>query len=99
MLVVCALDPLAGVERAEGDDTGAQAHLLEAVELGRQAIVPGTYLASVLRGLGELAVTAGDLDSAGEYFEESLARARAVDDAWGVARVESSQAGLAELRG
>ena len=99
LLVVCALDALAGVERAEGDDTGAQAHLLEAAELGRQAIVPGTYLASVLRGLGELAVTAGDLDSAGEYFEESLARARAVDDAWGVARVESSQAGLAELRG
>ena len=65
----------------------------------RRAIVPDAYLASVLRGLGELAVAAGDLDAAEAYFEESLARARGVDDVWGAARAQASQATLAELRG
>jgi predicted ATPase len=99
LLIVCALDALAGVERAEGDDAAAQAHLLEAADLGRQAIVPGSYLASVLRGLGELALAAGDLDAAAAYFDESLTRARAVEDAWAAARAQSSQAMLAQLRG
>jgi predicted ATPase len=98
LLIVCALDALAEVERAEGGDSAAEAHLLEAAELGRQAIVPGSYLASVLRGLGELALVAGDLDVAGGYFDESLARARAVEDVWAVARTQSSQALLAERR-
>jgi predicted ATPase len=99
LLVVCALDALAAVDRAEGEDASAQAHLLEAAELARRAIVPDAYLASVLRGLGELAVAAGDLDAADAYFEESLARARGVDDVWGAARAQASQATLAELRG
>lgn len=99
LLIVCALDALAAVERAEGDDTSAQAHLLEAAELGRGAIVPDAYLASVLRGLGELAVATDDLDGAVAYFEESLARARGVDDAWGAARTRAAQATLAALRG
>ena len=86
LLVVCALDALAGVERADGDDAAARAHLLEAAEVGRHAIVPDSYLASVLRGLGELAVAGGDLDAADTYLEESLARARAVGDVWGAAR-------------
>jgi predicted ATPase len=99
LLVVCALDALAAVDHAEGDDTSAQACLLEAVELGRHAIVPDAYLASVLRGLGELAVAAGDFDAADAYLAESLASARGVDDAWGAARAQASQATLAELRG
>jgi tetratricopeptide (TPR) repeat protein len=99
LLVVCALDALAAVERAEGDEASARAHLLEAAELGRSAIVPDAYLASVLRGLGELALADGDLDSAAAYFEESLARAHGVDDAWGAARTQASQATLLELRG
>jgi predicted ATPase len=99
LLVVCALDALAAVDRAEGDDASAQAHLLEATELGRRAIVPDAYLALVLRSLGELALAAGDIDAAEAYFEESLARARGVDDAWGTARAKTSQATLAELRG
>jgi len=99
LLVVCALDALAAVERAEGDDASAHAHLLEAEELGRRAIVPDAYLASVLRGLGELAVAEGDLETAGAYFEESLARARSVDDVWGVARTQAAQATLASLQG
>ena len=99
LLVVCALDALAAVERAEGDGASAQAGLLEAAELGRRAIVPGAYLASVLRGLGELAVAAGDLDAADAYFEEALACARGVDDVWGAARTQASQSTLAELRG
>jgi predicted ATPase len=99
LLVVCALDALAAVERAEGDDASAQAHLHEAAELGRRAIVPDAYLASVLRRLGELAVAAGDLETADGYFAESLARARGVDDAWSAARAQGFQATLAELRG
>jgi predicted ATPase len=99
LLVVCALDALAGVERAEGDDASAREHLSEAAELGRRMIVPDAYLASVLRGLGELALAAGDLDGASAYLEESLARASGVDDVWGAARTRASQATLLELRG
>jgi predicted ATPase len=98
LLVVCALDALAGVERAEGDDASARAHLLEAAELGRRLIVPDSYLASVLRGLGELAIAAGDLDEASAYLEESLARARGVNDVWGAARTQASQATLLKLQ-
>ncbi|HEU5214668.1 MAG TPA: tetratricopeptide repeat protein [Gaiellaceae bacterium] len=99
LLVVCALDALAAVDRAEGDAASAQGHLLEALELGRRTIVPDAYLASVLRGLGELAVAAGDLDAADAYLEESIARARGVDDVWGSARAQASQAMLAARRG
>jgi predicted ATPase len=99
LLIVCALDALAAVEHAEGDDASAQAQLLEAAELGRRSIVPDAYLASVLRGLGELAVASGDLVGAEGYFEESLARARGVEDAWDAARTQAAQATLAELRG
>jgi predicted ATPase len=99
LLVVCALDALAAVERVEGDEASAQTHLLEAAELGRRAIVPDAYLASVLRGLGELAVAADDLDAAVAYFDESVARARGVDDAWGAARAQAAQATVAALRG
>jgi ATP/maltotriose-dependent transcriptional regulator MalT len=53
----------------------------------------------VLRGLGELAVAVGDLDAADAYFRESLARARGMDDVWGAARAQASQATLAKLRG
>jgi predicted ATPase len=98
LLIVCALDVLAEVEVAEGDGTTARAHLLEAAELGRRTIVPGSYLASVLRALGELAAADGDLDAADAYLEESVTRARAVNDAWASARAQSAQAAVAELR-
>jgi hypothetical protein len=39
------------------------------------------------------------LDAADAYFEESLERARAVEDAWDAARTQSAQATLAEQRG
>jgi predicted ATPase len=99
LLVVCALEALAEVERVEGNGAAARALLSEAAESGRQAIVPDTYLASALRGLGELAVSAGDLAAAEKYFEESLTRARGVNDVWGLARTQASQALLAEERG
>jgi predicted ATPase len=99
LLVVCALDAMAAVARAEGDDEAAQSHLAEAAEIGRGEIVPHSYLASVLRGLGELAAARGDLTDAESRFEESLSVARGVDDAWAVARAVASQAMLAELRG
>jgi tetratricopeptide (TPR) repeat protein len=99
LLIVCALDALAGIDRADGDAGSAQAHLFEAAELARRAIVPDAYFASVLLGLGELAVAAGDFDGADAYLEESLARARGVDDAWGVERAEAAKAKLAEALG
>jgi predicted ATPase/class 3 adenylate cyclase len=99
LLVVCALDALAAVDRAEGDAASARGHLLEAAELGRRTIVPDAYLASVLRGLAELAIAAGDLEAADDYLEESLARARSVDDVWGAARAQAWQATLAARRG
>jgi predicted ATPase len=95
LLVVCALDALAAVARAEGDDESARAYLSEAAEIGRREIVPDSYLASVLRGLGELA----DPPEANVLFEEALARARGVDDPWSAARTLSSQAIVAHLRG
>jgi non-specific serine/threonine protein kinase len=99
LLVVCALDALAGVDRAEGKEASARATLLEAEELARRASVPDAYFASVLHGLGELAIAAGDLEAAEAYLVESTARAQGVDDAWGVERAEAARAALAEARG
>jgi predicted ATPase len=98
LLIVCALDALAGVDRAEGDESSARTHLLEAAELARSAIVPDAYFSSVLRGLGELAIAGDDLDAAEAYLEESLARARGVDDAWAAERAEAAKAKLDAAR-
>ncbi|TML03073.1 MAG: hypothetical protein E6G36_10295 [Actinobacteria bacterium] len=98
LLVVCALDAKAAVARVEGDDEAAQGHLAEAAEIGGSQIVPHSYLASVLRGLGELAAARGDLTEAEACFETSLARARGVDDPWAAARAIASQATLADAR-
>jgi ATP/maltotriose-dependent transcriptional regulator MalT len=80
LLLVCALDAMAAVARAEGDDETAGAHLDEAEEIGHAGPVPGSYLSSVLRGLGELAAAHGDLADARRRFEESLSLAREVGD-------------------
>ena len=98
LLVVCALDARAAVARAEGDDEAARSHLAEAAEIGSSQIVPHSYLASVLRGLGELAAAGGDLREAEACFEKSLSRARGVDDSWAAARAMVSQATLAADR-
>ena len=98
LLVVCALDAMAAVARAEGDDDAAQIHLTEAAEIGRSEIVPHSYLASVLRALGELAAARGDLADAEACFDESLSRARGVDDPWACGRAMASQAMLADHR-
>jgi len=71
---------MAAVARAEGDDETAAAHLDEAEKIGRAGTVPGSYLSSVLRGLGELAAARGDLADAHSLFEESLSLARNVSD-------------------
>ncbi len=99
LLLVCALDAMAAVARAEGDDDAAQTQLAEAEEIGRAATVPDSYLASVLRGLGDLATAPGDLANARLRFEESLALARRVGDRWAAARAVASQAALAEQEG
>jgi hypothetical protein len=76
LLVVCALDAMAAVARAEGDDEAAESHLAEPaeIEIGRSEIVPHSYLASVLRGLGELSAARGDLTAA-EASSTSRSRA------------------------
>jgi tetratricopeptide (TPR) repeat protein len=99
LLIVCALDAMAVVARAEGDDEAARQHLVEAVEVGRSTIVPASYVASVLTGLGELAVAGGELSEAEACIEESLSRAHGVDDRWAAARALAAQATLAERRG
>jgi ATP/maltotriose-dependent transcriptional regulator MalT len=99
LLVVCALDATALVARTEGDDEAAGRFLTEAAELGRTTIVPNSYVASVLLGLGELATESGNFAEADALFEESLSRARGVADRWAEARAHSSQAALALRRG
>src|SRR6266446_1654173 len=96
LLLVCALDGMAAVARAEGDDDSAGTHLAEAEEIGRASAVPGSYLSSVLRGLGELAATRGDLADAQNRFEESLSLARDVGDEL---RATESAERLASLAG
>ena len=99
LLVVCALEAAALVARAEGDDEAASRHLTEAAELGRTAIVPASYVAAVLLGLGELATDSRKFTDADAFFDESLSRARGVDDRWAEARANSSEAALALRRG
>jgi tetratricopeptide (TPR) repeat protein len=90
LLMVCALDALADVTLADGDEEAARAHLLEAEAVGRDAIIPHSYLASVLRHLGEIAAARGDAADARSRFEESLALAHGVGDAWEAERTLSS---------
>jgi predicted ATPase len=99
LLLVCALDALAAVARAEGDDGAARALLTEAEGIGRGAIVPDSYLASVLRALGELAAACGELADARLRFKESLSLARGVGDSYTAARTDLSQAALAQREG
>jgi predicted ATPase/class 3 adenylate cyclase len=98
LLLVCALDGMAAVARAEGDDESAGTHLAEAEEIGRASAVPGSYLSSVLRGLGELAATRGDLADAQNRFEESLSLARDVGDELSAAESAERLASLAGPR-
>ncbi|MDP9285976.1 MAG: hypothetical protein M3P41_13635 [Actinomycetota bacterium] len=98
LLLVCALDAMAAVARAEGADDTARTYLGDAEQIGRAATVPDSYLASVLRGLGELATAHGDLAAASLRFKESLSLARGVGDVWTAARAVASKALLAERR-
>jgi predicted ATPase/class 3 adenylate cyclase len=95
LLIVCALDAMAAVSLAEGDEEAAFTQLVEADEIGHGGSVPGSYVASIFRALGELATRRGDLSEAQVRLEMSLSLAREVDDAWGVARALNSFATLA----
>jgi predicted ATPase len=86
LLLVCALEASAGVARAEGDDDREYELLARADEIGRSGMVPLSYVATVARGLGELALRRGDEAASREHFERSLSIARSVGDAWGAAR-------------
>ncbi len=48
--------------------------------------MPGAYLSSVIRTLGELAAEAGHADEAKTLLTEAAEVARAVGDSWGLAR-------------
>ncbi len=86
LLIVCALEAVGAVEKAAGDKTSASATLTEARRIGRAGAVPGAYLSSVTRTLGELAAEAGHADEATALLTEAADVARAVGDRWGVAR-------------
>ena len=94
LLLVCALRALAAVHRAERDYEGARTHLLEAEEIGRGAVLPHSYLASVQRGLGELAAARGDGMEARRRLEEALRLAEGVGDSWEAERVHEALARL-----
>jgi tetratricopeptide (TPR) repeat protein len=86
LLIVCALEAIATVDRAAGDTRAATAALEEARRVARAGAVPGAYLSSVTRTLGELAAEAGHVDDATTLLTEAADAARAVGDSWGLAR-------------
>jgi tetratricopeptide (TPR) repeat protein len=90
LLLVCALEAFAAVEHAEGNDDEAKGLLVRAAEIGARGMVPYSYIATVHRGLGELAAARGDQADAWKHLEESLSIAASVGDAWGVERSESA---------
>jgi predicted ATPase len=90
LLVVCALEASAAAARMDGDDEHALELLTRADELGRGGMVPLSYVATVARALGELAVARGDRATAREHLDRSLSVARRVGDTWGVARSASA---------
>jgi len=90
LLLVCALEAVATVDRAAGDATSAVRALEEARSIACANAVPAAYRASVTRALGELAAEAGDADEAATLLTEAAAVARAVGDSWGAARAITS---------
>ncbi len=90
LLIVCALEAVAAVERAVGDTTSASAALEEARSVARAGAVPGAYLSAVMRTLGELAAEAGSSDDALVLLTEAADVARAVDDSWSLARATAT---------
>ena len=92
LLIVCALEAVATVQQAEGDPTSARAALEEARNTARGGAVPGAYLSSVTRMLGELAAEAGIPDEAATLLAEAAETARAVGDSWGLERAQTTLA-------
>jgi hypothetical protein len=90
LLIVCALEALAAVERGEGEIASASAALEEARSIARATAVPGAYRSSVTRTLGELAAEVGNSDEAVVLLTEAAEVARAVGDSWGLARAIST---------
>jgi predicted ATPase/class 3 adenylate cyclase len=86
LLIVCALEASAGVALAEGDVEGAGALLMSAMEIGSRGMVPSSYLATVHRRFGEVALARGDDVGARNHLEASLSIAREVGDTWGIDR-------------
>ena len=82
LLIVCGLEAVAAVARAAGDTAAASDALHEAVALTRQAPVPGSYVAEVLRALGELEAESGDRTAGRARLDASLQLAREVGDPW-----------------
>jgi tetratricopeptide (TPR) repeat protein len=66
--------------------------------MGQSGIVPGSYVAAVLRALGDLAADRGDLEQAAAKLDESLSLGRQVGDLWSAGRTLSSLASLAIRR-
>jgi hypothetical protein len=86
LLLVCALEAVAAVDRAAGNATSAAFALEEARRVGSAGGVPGSYVSAVTRALGELAVEAGHTNEGATLLAEAAEVARAVGDSWGLAR-------------
>ena len=86
LLLVSALEASARVARACGDDARAVALLTRADDIGRSGMVPLSYVATVVRELGDLARSRGDEAAARALFDRSLSIARSVGDDWGERR-------------
>jgi predicted ATPase len=96
LLLVCALEASATVARAEGNPERAAEELTEAERIGRAGSVPHSYLATVLRGRGELAADRGDVRDATIHLEEALSLAHEVGDVWSAARSLAGLTAMAE---
>jgi ATP/maltotriose-dependent transcriptional regulator MalT len=99
LLIVCALEAVAAVERAAGDTAAARTTLEEARSVGRAGAVPGAYLSSVTRTLGELAAEDGQAEEAATLLTEAAVVARAVGDSWGLARATATLSRLQQHNG
>jgi predicted ATPase len=92
LLIVCALETRAAVDRLLGNPAQARALRVEAERTGLAGSVPGSYVSEVVRALAVLDAEDGDLDSALRRLGQAAALARAVGDPLAEHRAEADLA-------
>jgi tetratricopeptide (TPR) repeat protein len=99
LLIVCALEAVAAAAISVGDAAGARSALVEARDVGEHGGVPGSYVSSVVRLLGELDSEAGRPDEATALFAQATELAQRVGDTWGLARTLTARGRAAAREG